>query len=136
MRYEKSCGGVILRKNGNDFNVLLIKHNGGHWSFPKGHVEGDESNEETAKREIFEEVGLKVFFEPGFEETITYNPKDGVLKDVIFFLGFTNESDIKIQEEEICDYKWVNITDAFDIITYDSDKNVLSKVICYLDDLS
>ena len=31
-----------------------------HWGFPKGHVEKDETDEETAKREVLEETGLKV----------------------------------------------------------------------------
>ena len=39
---------------------LLARHNGGHWSFPKGHVEKNETEKETALREIREETGLNV----------------------------------------------------------------------------
>ena len=54
MLHEKSCGAIVYRKYHGNTEILLIKHiNSGHWSFPKrGHVEGDETEEETAKREI------------------------------------------------------------------------------------
>ena len=55
MLHEKSCGAIVYRKYHGNTEILLIKHiNSGHWSFPKGHVEGDETEEETAKREIME----------------------------------------------------------------------------------
>ena len=52
MTYEKSCGGIVYRKFHGNTEILLIKHlKSGYWSFPKGHVENDETEEETAKRE-------------------------------------------------------------------------------------
>ena len=60
--YEKSCGAIIIHKTNKDnYKVLLVKnHNGRYWSFPKGHVEKGETEEETAIREIKEETGLDV----------------------------------------------------------------------------
>ena len=64
----------------------MIKHkNGGHWAFPKGHVEKKETEPETALREIKEETGLKVELDTGFREMVTYSPKPNVMKDVIYF---------------------------------------------------
>ena len=58
MLHEKSCGAIVYRKYHGNTEILLIKHiNSGHWSFPKGHVEGDETEEETAKREIITKEG-------------------------------------------------------------------------------
>ena len=58
MTYEKSCGGIVYRKFHGNTEILLIKHiKSGYWSFPKGHVENGETEEETAKREIKEETG-------------------------------------------------------------------------------
>ena len=132
---EKSCGGVILKKVDDKYLVLLIKHNVGHWSFPKGHVENNETEEETAKREIMEETGLLVSFVPGFRKVVTYSPKDGVLKDVVFFLALSNSDVVSLQEEEVSDYNWCSFSEAYDIITYDSDKEVLNEVICFLNDI-
>ena len=59
MKMEKSCGAVVSRMTENGREILLIRHmNGGHWAFPKGHVEKDETEEQTARREILEETGL------------------------------------------------------------------------------
>ena len=61
MTHEKSCGGIVYRKFHGNTEILLIKHvKSGYWSFPKGHVENGETEEETAKREIKEETGLSV----------------------------------------------------------------------------
>ena len=61
MMHEKSCGAIVYRKSHGNIEILLIKHvNSGHWSFPKGHVEGTETEIETAKREIKEETGYEV----------------------------------------------------------------------------
>ena len=54
MKKEKSCGAIVYREK-DGVEILLIKHkNGGHWAFPKGHVENKETEEETALREIWE----------------------------------------------------------------------------------
>ena len=75
MESVKSCGGIVFRKKG-DVKYLLIKHKeegGGHWDFPKGHIESGESEEVTALRELKEETGIdhaKII--PGFKGEITY----------------------------------------------------------------
>ena len=53
---EKSCGCIIIDKD----RVLLVKHNAGHWDFPKGHMEDGETEIETAIREVKEETNLDV----------------------------------------------------------------------------
>ena len=86
MKKEKSCGAVVYRQGETGVEVLIIKHkNGGHWAFPKGHVEKKETEPETALREIKEETGLKVELDTGFREMVTYSPKPNVMKDVIYF---------------------------------------------------
>ena len=61
---------AIVIKNGK---ILLGKRKGAHgsgsWAFPGGHLEFNESIEECAEREVFEETGLSVK-NPRFE-TIT-----------------------------------------------------------------
>ncbi len=41
--------------------ILLIKHKkNGRWTQPGGHIEGNETPEEAALREVYEETGLRV----------------------------------------------------------------------------
>ena len=79
MKHEKSCGGLIYREHEGETHILLLKHRcGGHWSFPKGHMEAGETEMETALREIREETGLRVFLREGFREAVEYSPKPNV----------------------------------------------------------
>ena len=56
MKFEKCCGCIIL----NEGKLLLVKHNVGHWGFPKGHMEKDEIEIQTAIREVKEETNVDV----------------------------------------------------------------------------
>ena len=79
MTHEKSCGALIYRKKQGEYELLLIRHrSGGHWSFPKGHVENNETEIETALREIREETGLRVALQKGFRQCVEYFPKPDV----------------------------------------------------------
>ena len=61
MRKEKSCGAVVYKKEHDNLYYLIIKQSKGHVAFPKGHVEGNETNEETAIREIKEIIANPYF---------------------------------------------------------------------------
>ena len=59
MIYEISAGGVIIAHKNNKLQVLLLKDKTAKWTFPKGLIEDGEKKQETAAREIGEEVGIK-----------------------------------------------------------------------------
>lgn len=57
----KSSGTLLVKRN--PFRVLVVHPSGNYnknaaWSIPKGKVEKEESIEEAARRETFEEVGI------------------------------------------------------------------------------
>tara|TARA_B100000941_G_C28414738_1_gene505469 strand:- start:219 stop:632 length:414 start_codon:yes stop_codon:yes gene_type:complete len=135
---DKSCGIVLF--NSDEF--LLIQHptksNGdeGHWDFPKGHVEGNETELETAKRELIEETGIAEFrIFNGFRHRIEYNfSKDNriVSKEVIFFLAESNIKDVKLSSEHQ-NFIWLNFNLAYSKLTYANAKEVLAAVKMFLD---
>ena len=128
MLHEKSCGSIVYRKFHGNTEILLIKHvNSGHWSFPKGHVEGNETELETARREIKEETGLEVILDSSFRETVSYSPKKDTQKVVVYFLAKARSFDFTPQIEEIADIKWVDIGYAYNILTYENDKVIVNK---------
>ena len=134
MKQEKSCGAIVIREEGKHLEVLVIRQNQGHWCFPKGHVENDESEYETAFREIREETGIEVEFLDGFRETTNYSPKDGVQKEVVYFLAKPKGGKEKVQKEEVSEICWMRLIDAFAIITYDNDAALLRKAVRYIKD--
>lgn len=145
MPREKSAGVIIFRREeGNIYYLLLhypaINRKGGHWEFAKGHVEGNESEEETAKREASEETGINdLNIIPGFKKYIKYFFKQGkdiktrqnkkpswIFKLVIFFIGETKIKDINLSPEHI-GYEWLPYQEAYQKITYKNSKELLKK---------
>ena len=133
MKKEKSCGAVVYRMGENGPEILLIKHkNGGHWAFPKGHVEKKETESETALREIWEETGLKVELDTKFRKMVTYSPKPGVMKDVIYFAGEAKQENARPQPEEVLKISWKVPEEALELVTYATDREVLQEFLQYL----
>ena len=126
--YEKSCGGIIFYKTKQNTKILLVKNNNGrYWSFPKGHIEDGETEQETAIREIKEETGLDVTLVNNFREISEYCPFGKIRKRVVFFLARAFTDNVKIQEEEIDSYIWVDLQQARKMCTYDNDLRIIEK---------
>ena len=126
--YEKSCGALIFYRNKQGVRVLLVKnHNGRYWSFPKGHMELNETEKETAIREIKEETNLDVKIIDGFREVSDYCPFGNIKKRVVFFLAQAFTDDVIDQPEEIDSHIWVDIQQARKNCTYENDLRVIDK---------
>ena len=130
MKREKSCGALVYRYEGDTLMLLLLRHrHGGHWSFPKGHVEAGEAEEQTAHREIFEETGVHVTLQDGFRHAVEYSPKPGVKKQVVYFLGEAHSAALVRQEEEISELRWVPIADALKAVTFQNDRMLITTAM-------
>jgi len=148
MPRERSAGVIIYRlENGVPLYLLLHypskNKKGGHWEFSKGHIEAKETEEQAAKREVFEETGindLKIF--PGFKKYIKYffrqykekvSEKDKgagktpwVFKLVTFFAAITNIKDVKISHEHM-GFVWLPIEEAIKKTTFKNSKKLLKE---------
>ena len=133
MKKEKSCGAVVFRREKDGLVFLVETMALGHISLPKGHVENGETEEETAHREIREETGLDVRIDTRFRHTITYSPRPGVEKDVVFFAAEAEAGDITPQPEEVRKAAFLPMDEAMRILTYASDREVLRAAGEYLD---
>ncbi len=122
---EKSCGCIAIY----DGKVLMIKHNKGHWSFPKGHVENNETEIETAIREVKEETNIDVIPNEKYRYVETYKTDFDSIKDVIYFIAKPTSFKIKNQEEEVSKAEFVKIEDAINLITYDNTRELFKKAL-------
>lgn len=130
MKKEKSCGAVIFRKQQKNLEFVIIKQKHGFFfGFPKGHVEPNENEVETAKREIKEEVGLDVNIFEDIRGTTNYHPKPGVLKEVVYFLAEAKNNNITKQASEIDLAFWVKEDKVLNTLTHESDKKLFKKLI-------
>jgi len=143
MPIEKSAGAVVFKKNtANKIEYLLLQRPEKTWCFPKGMIEKGEKLEEAARRETFEETGLKALsFASGFKETVKYFFKvkydyqikrglkmgEGVLKFVTHFLAEADAKDeVKISHEHI-DFVWLSFEEAQKKLKFSGDRQILKK---------
>ena len=133
---EKSCGAVVYKKENDELKFLLVHQSNSHYSFPKGHIEFDETEEETALREIKEETNLDVELDTNFRKLITYfvNSKQ-VFKDTVYFVATPKTFDLKSQEGEIVECIWCSYDEVMEKLEFENAKEVFSEAYEYIKNL-
>lgn len=125
MTWEKSCGALVVRRDGEQYYILMIRHKPkGNRSFPKGHVEEGETEYITAMREVMEETASRIAIVSDFRATVQYSPAPGVMKEVVYFLAFTTSADIHAREGEIAEVEWIPLEQAEACLAHENDKTV------------
>lgn len=134
MKMEKSCGGVVFTRRDDEILYVIIRHRGGHCGFPKGHMESGETEQETALREIREEVGLIVDLVGGFraEERYALPGKNGIMKQVVYFLAeFADQAPIP-QPEEIARVYLLPFEEALRMLPFPEARRILTQADQFL----
>jgi 8-oxo-dGTP pyrophosphatase MutT (NUDIX family) len=136
---EVSAGAVVFRDEETVLYLALYKkaheHYRAAWGFPRGWVEKGESTEETARREIEEETGIRdLEFIEGFRENIHFTYTRGgklIDKEVNYLLAKTRSIEVKLSFEHD-DYGWFNYNEALQRLTFENDKKVLRRAKKFL----
>lgn len=134
MIYEKSCGAVVFTKIEGEIKYLLISNLQGIYGFPKGHIEENETEAETALREVYEETNLRIKLIDGFRTTDEHliPTKKDTIKQITYFLGIFENQDVIYQKEELSGACLVSYTDAMELFQFDSSKRILKEANDYL----
>ena len=131
---ETSAGVVLV----NFGSVLLLQHpGGGHWDFPKGHIEEGESYEESALRELREESGISnARIIEGFRERTeyTYTRKGRKRnKQVFWFIAQTEVMSVTLSHEHE-QYAWLEWDAAVERLTHEGPRRVLRAAQTWLNE--
>lgn len=126
---ETSAGGVVYRSTDHGTEVIVSKHSGYHkWVLPKGLVEDGESLEQTALREVAEEVGVKAEIESSLGEPESYIYTlngERIFKKVQYYLMKYTADVAAGHDFEMEEVKWVSIDEAIELMGFEGAKNVL-----------
>ncbi|GBC69807.1 Diadenosine hexaphosphate hydrolase [archaeon HR01] len=126
--YEKSAGAVIFYQDTSKLLFLLLRYGKGHWDFPKGHIEDQEDEKDTVRREVREETGIEdIEILPDFRKTIQYKyRKDKLLvrKEVVFYLGRAKTLNVVLSPEHR-DYAWLSYERALERLTFETARQTL-----------
>lgn len=104
-----------ILKDNDEFLVVKRSENDelypGAWEFPGGHLENGETLKEGLKRELTEEIGFNLEFEPiitHYYDEIKDKNNEMIHDLEIDFIINVNKSEFNVVlSDEHCDYKWV-----------------------------
>ena len=138
-KYRKGVFFIIYSRNKKGGAEYLILKRIKHWKgleFPKGGLEEKESTLEAVHRELKEETGLTalkirkfdVSGEYKFNKKLKDRPSlDGQTYEALFAIK-VKKGQVKIDEVEHEDFKWMNFDLAFKKLTWPNQKNCLKIV--------
>lgn len=144
--WEVSIGAILFHKKEGRREYLLLHYPSGHFDFPKGHVEADETEEMTLRRETEEETGIKslttfpfrlstrfFYIARGNERMKRLRAHKGIwiFKQVHFYPAETEETGITISHEHT-GFMWLPYEEALAKVTFENAKRILAQTEEYL----
>ncbi|MBE6137716.1 MAG: NUDIX domain-containing protein [Erysipelotrichaceae bacterium] len=133
MLKEYSCGAILYTYEEGIRKYILVMEASGTYGFPKGHKEGNETDMETAIREIKEETGIDPEFIPNLKRTIRYKLINQIEKEVTFFVAKYQNQELNIMDKTILSLKKLDLQSALNILKFQELKNILIEIDYILD---
>ena len=130
---EVSAGGVVVK--GDEVLVVVPTRRAANGSrvlaLPKGHLDGDETDEQAAAREVREEGGVEAELVGPLGEVGYHYRRGGRLisKRVRFFLFKFRSGSPADHDHEIEDARWIPMTQAAKELTYPGEREMVLSAL-------
>jgi len=126
--FSDDAGAILVNKKTKKIALVKMHHN--VWGFPKGKINENESPLEAAKREVYEETGIKDFEVlkqlPNYKRANSYISSELITMHMYIFE--TDEENLQHVEDDIAETKWVGKADIANTLTLEKDKEFFEKV--------
>lgn len=125
----KAAGGVVLNVKGQVALIKMQKHNA--WGFPKGRIEDGEDEITTAKREVYEETGVKdleLVRKLGNYQRPTADGRPFIV-DTAVFLFRVGEQDLKPIGNDILEAVWVDKEKVSEVLSLPKDREFFEIIL-------
>ena len=124
-----AAGAIVWRKDKDESIEVAVIHRPKYddWSFPKGKCEIGEELIACAHREVLEETNIATEFGP-FLGTVDYATTLGP-KQVFFWSAKSVDEKIFTPNTEVDQLKWVGVKKVKQLLSMESDKEILAKFL-------
>jgi 8-oxo-dGTP pyrophosphatase MutT (NUDIX family) len=133
---EFSAGGVVVR--GVDVAVIVPVKRGANGErvlgLPKGHLDGAESAEQAALREVREETGVEAELVDKLGEIEYWYQRRGrrIRKRVAFFLFEYRGGNLEDHDHEIEQARWLSLEQASRDLSYSGEREMVARALSRL----
>lgn len=125
---ETSAGGLVVDEAERHAAIIGRLDRRGRllWSLPKGHIESDETPEQTAVREIAEETGIigRVVASIGVIDYWFVAGNRRVHKTVHHFLLEAVDGELSDDDVEVTEVAWVPLGELEDVLAYADERRL------------
>jgi 8-oxo-dGTP pyrophosphatase MutT (NUDIX family) len=134
---EVSSGGFVISKSDPNLVALMARFNRGgklEWCIPKGHLEQDETSEQAALREVFEETGLEAQIIQHLGEVNYQFIQDGskISKTVHVYLMQQTGGELSFDKDphkEASQLEWVQVSELLARLSHGNEKRIAKLAI-------
>ena len=134
---EVSSGGFVISKSDPTLVALMARFNRGgklEWCIPKGHLEQDETSEQAAIREVFEETGLEAEILQHLGEVNYQFIQDGakISKTVHVYLMQQTGGKLSFDKDphkEASELEWVQVSELLARLSHGNEKRIAKVAI-------
>ena len=133
MKREISAGGVVY-KNSDDGVMWLAGKSSAYkkWVLPKGRIDGKDTMEQTAVREVEEETGIKAKIVAKIKpvEKYMYTLKgEKIFKIVQYFVMEYVGGDVADHDWEMEEVEWLGFEEAYKRLEFSGQKKMLKQAM-------
>jgi 8-oxo-dGTP pyrophosphatase MutT (NUDIX family) len=134
---EVSAGGFVISKSDPNLVALMARFNRGgklEWCIPKGHLEQNETSEQAALREVFEETGLEAEIISQLGEVNYQFIQDGskISKTVHVYLMQQTGGELTFENDphkEASELEWVQVSELLARLSHGNEKRIAKMAI-------
>jgi 8-oxo-dGTP diphosphatase len=121
-----AAGGIVVRPDGRIAVIHRPRYD--DWSLPKGKLDGGESFEDGALREVEEETGIRgrIVGELAATEYVDRKGRDKVVR--YYRMDLDGEPDDFAPNDEVDELRWLTPAEARDLLSYEHDRSLVETV--------
>jgi len=119
------AGGIVYRMVDGVpvYLVVTARRNRAHWVFPKGHIEEGEKPRKAARREVWEEAGVRTK-SPKYLGRVDFQAPRGLVS-AVFYLMRTFGNDVEAKEGR--EIRWCRCEEARQLLSFENSRELLDR---------